>query len=202
MNFETALAFVLPSEADAGDAGSIAVDRMGPRVTDDPSDKGGRTNDGVTQEDYDDFRLRNGLAPRAVDFLTVSERNAIYRADDWDSNRCGLLPDPLALALFDYSVHSGRTRAAKALQGILGVAADGRIGKITLAAVAETRVGVRVGAGPAAAGLSGGAALAWKLIDERNGLFASIVARDRSQSKFLRGWFRRTAALALACSRL
>jgi lysozyme family protein len=41
----------------------------------------------------------------------------------------------LDFAVFDYCVNSGPARAAKTLQSVAGVRTDGRIGRITLAAI-------------------------------------------------------------------
>jgi hypothetical protein len=48
-----------------------------------------------------------------------------------------VLPPPLDLYVFDFAVNSGPGRAVKTLQGLLGVAADGDIGPVTIDALQE-----------------------------------------------------------------
>lgn len=67
--------------------------------------------------------------------LTLDEVHVIYRRDYWNFNRCDLFPWMLALGVFDDSVNSGDGGAAKRLQRVLGVTADGAIGPRTLAAL-------------------------------------------------------------------
>lgn len=59
----------------------------------------------------------------------------IYRKRYWDACRCDELPDGLDLAVFDTAVNTGPAQAARLLQRIVGVTADGGIGPKTLAAV-------------------------------------------------------------------
>lgn len=105
----------------------------------DPRDPGGATNRGVTQRTYDAFRRRSGLPARSVRLLEAVERDAIYRGQYWDVVRGDDLPAGIDAAVYDYAVNSGPARAARALQGILGVAQDGVIGLQTLQAAAERK---------------------------------------------------------------
>ncbi|GBQ19872.1 hypothetical protein AA12717_0379 [Gluconacetobacter sacchari DSM 12717] len=61
---------------------------------------------------------------------------AIARAFYWRPLNGPLLPSGLDLITFDFGFNAGVARAAKMLQGLLGVAQDGDIGPLTLAAVA------------------------------------------------------------------
>ncbi len=69
--------------------------------------------------------------------LTKAEASAIYHARYWLPVKGDALPPGVDLAVFDYAVNSGTGRAVKALQKVLGVAQDGAIGALTLAAVAK-----------------------------------------------------------------
>jgi lysozyme family protein len=101
---------------------------------DHPADPGGATNLGITRATL--ARWRGRAASKAeVKALTRSEAAAVYRAFYWDEIAGDTLPDGLDFAVFDYSVNSGPSRAARALQAVAGVRTDGRIGKVTLAAV-------------------------------------------------------------------
>lgn len=100
-----------------------------------PADPGGETNKGITKRVYDGWRARLGQPLRSVREITDGEVAAIYKAQYWNVARCDALPAGLDYAVFDFAVNSGPGRAAKFLQRIVGVTADGQIGEITLAAV-------------------------------------------------------------------
>jgi lysozyme family protein len=76
---------------------------------DNPHDPGGRTNAGVTQRVYDDFRRRNGDEPRDVFDMDPSERNGIYRRY-WDAIGGDKLPAGLDYEAFDTAVNMGRKK--------------------------------------------------------------------------------------------
>lgn len=101
---------------------------------DHPDDPGGRTNRGITQRTYDAWRRARGLDPRDVWQIEDHEVAAIYRSQYWDAIRGDELPAGIDAALYDFAVHSGPAQAARTLQRILGTAADGIVGAITLAA--------------------------------------------------------------------
>jgi lysozyme family protein len=102
---------------------------------DHPKDPGGATNFGVTQKVYDAFRKRRGDGGRSVRKITMSEVEAIYRAQYWAAVRGDDLPLGLDYVVFDYGVNSGPKRAVQTLQAALGVKVDGAIGEVTLAAI-------------------------------------------------------------------
>lgn len=94
MSLERALAFVLLRE--------------GGRV-DDPADKGGRTNKGVTQRTYDAWRVDRGLPRRDVWEIVDHEVEEIYRTGYWWVAKD--LEWPLSLVAFDSAVLFGPGRA-------------------------------------------------------------------------------------------
>lgn len=94
-DFDRALAFVLRWE--------------GGKV-DNPHDKGGRTNRGVTQRTYDGWRAEQGLPKRDVYELEEAELQAIYRNLYWWPAKD--LAWPLSLVVFDSSVLFGPGRAS------------------------------------------------------------------------------------------
>ena len=69
--------------------------------------------------------------------LTHDDVYPIYRDNYWDRLRADDLPSGVDFCTFDWGVNSGTSRAAKALQRIVGVEQDGGIGPMTLQAVAE-----------------------------------------------------------------
>ena len=110
---------------------------------DDPRDPGGRTAFGITQETYNAWRKKQNL-PK-VDVFTISQADvaAIYRQEYWDRVRGDDLPSGVDFAVFDYAVNSGVSRAAKTLQGVVGVTQDGQIGPQTIQA-AKTYVAMSI----------------------------------------------------------
>lgn len=100
-----------------------------------PADPGGATNKGVTQKTYDGWRDKQGLPRQSVRNIADDEVQAIYRRDYWDAIKGDDLPSGVDYAVFDFAVNSGINRASRYLQDVVRVAADGRIGPATLAAV-------------------------------------------------------------------
>lgn len=93
------------------------------------------TNYGVTQQTYDDYRQRKGLAGQAVIHITSQEVEDIY-VGYWNAASCELLPRLTALAVFDMAINAGPTAAVKLLQKCFtGLVVDGVFGPKTLQAV-------------------------------------------------------------------
>lgn len=67
--------------------------------------------------------------------LTRAEAIAIYERDFWDTVKGDELPPMLAFQALDVAVNHGPSRARRLLQAAAGVATDGIIGPITLAAL-------------------------------------------------------------------
>ncbi len=103
---------------------------------DHPSDPGGATNMGITIGTLSDW-IGRPASKQDVRDLTQADAAGIYRAKYWQPIRGDALPPGVDLAVFDLAVNSGVGRAVKMLQGVLGVAQDGTIGPVTLAAVAK-----------------------------------------------------------------
>ena len=68
--------------------------------------------------------------------LTPASVAPLYRRRFWDAIQGDALPAGLDYALFDFAVNSGPKRAVIGLQRVLGLADDGRLGPVTLAALA------------------------------------------------------------------
>lgn len=117
--FKTALRHVLKSE--------------GGKV-DDPNDAGGRTNQGIIQTRYDEYRVIKKKPTRDVWSMEDNERDEIYHSLYWKPMRCDEMPLPIAYMAFDCSVLHGVNFAPKCLQVGVGVLQDGQIGPVTLAA--------------------------------------------------------------------
>src|SRR6266478_3527903 len=74
---------------------------------DNPFDPGGATNMGITQAVYDAWRLANGHPTQSVEFISISEVQAIYRQLYWDKALCSLFASPLDAVQFDSAVNFG-----------------------------------------------------------------------------------------------
>jgi lysozyme family protein len=144
-------------------------------LADDPSDRGGRTNAGVTHATYDAWRRRRGLPTQDVARMTSAERDAIYRDGYWLPVGGDRLPRPLDLVLFDSAVIAGPGRAVEWLQRALGVTPDRQFGPETWRALAA--------ANPAA--------IAFAVLNLRAAHHRAIAKTDPSQALYLRGWLRR-----------
>jgi len=101
-----------------------------------PSDPGGETNLGVTRAVYEQYAGRQ-VMDGEMEGLTHDDVYPIYKENYWDRLRADDLPSGVDFCTFDWGVNSGTSRAAKALQRIIGVEQDGGIGPMTLQAVAS-----------------------------------------------------------------
>lgn len=104
------------------------------------ADPGGATNMGITHKTLARWRQVSpwwDLPKSEVMSLKRAEAAQIYRALYWDLCRAGDMPAGIDLAVFDYAVNSGPSRAIRTLQAALGVAVDGLVGPLTLGAAAK-----------------------------------------------------------------
>lgn len=122
MNFSEALQHVLKHEG-----GYI----------DHPDDPGGETNFGITVA----VARENGYLGD-MRTIPMSVVESIYKRKYWDKVRADEMPESVRFALFDYAVNSGPGAAIRALQRVLGVADDGVLGPMTLAAAQAQSAGL------------------------------------------------------------
>ena len=101
-----------------------------------PKDPGGITNLGITKKVYEDW-VGHSVSKQDMENLTRKDVAPIYKKNYWDRGCCDDLPSGVDWSVFDWGVNSGMSRAAKALQRIVAVKADGGIGPMTLQAVAN-----------------------------------------------------------------
>lgn len=140
--------------------------------SDDPDDRGGATNYGITEATYNAWRGSKGLPFRLVKDIERDEVEAIYHERYWIAGKCDALPWPLSLAHFDACVNHGPKNAWRIMQRALGVEDDGLPGPQTMSALqGADKVGL------------------WRdWMVERTAFYLAIVERSRGQLKFLRGW--------------
>lgn len=102
-----------------------------------PKDKGGPTNKGITLATFRKY-VKPGGTVDDLKRITDAQVAKCYRSIYWDGVRGDALPSGLDYAVFDYAVNSGVSRASKAIQTILGVTVDGDIGPKTILAARST----------------------------------------------------------------
>jgi hypothetical protein len=119
---------VTPVEADKFEFCHAFTSRWEGGFVDHPADPGGRTNWGVTQATYNEYRRQKGKAPRDVKLLNQVEAKAVYRKLFWEPSRAERCVLPLALAYYDTCVNFGVNGGVRFLQEALGVTVDGRWG--------------------------------------------------------------------------
>jgi len=99
-----------------------------------PHDPGGRTNLGVTQRAWEAY-LNRDVTETEMRALTPDIVKPFYKAMYWDKIKGDQLPAGVDYATYDLAVNSGTRRAAKYLQEIAGVFADGIIGPKSIDAI-------------------------------------------------------------------
>ena len=157
------------------------------RVTEDvPGDNGGPTKWGITLGRYCDTIGVKTPKRGTADFekrkaelfdLTEEQIRKIYRRDYWDAVRADELPKGLDIAVADFGLNSGPSRAVKYLQMILGNPQTGRMDDETLREAREFNT----------------TELVTLYMDARAKFLDGIVAKNPKQRKFLKGWMNRVA---------
>lgn len=134
-----------------------------------PADKGGPTNFGITQEDMPGMDMQTITEDQAVDY---------YAANYWKSGYSQITSQAVANKLFDMGVLFGVGTAVRMLQLALfqfGLTVDGIFGPLTLSAVNQTEPD--------------------SLIMAMQSSFVThifnIAKNDPTQRQFLKGWANR-----------
>lgn len=95
-----------------------------------PNDPGGETNWGITLR-----TAREAGYTGTMRALTRQEAKAIYREAYWNRSKADQYDGAIAFQLFDAAVNHGIGQGIRFLQRAVGVADDGAVGPVTLAAV-------------------------------------------------------------------
>lgn len=103
MDFPDALRFVLTLEGGKSD---------------NPSDRGGRTNYGITQRTYDAWCLKLGVPSQDVFEIPMAEVERIYRHDYWLAAGCEKIPGRLGVCHFQAAVLMGVAGARRILDAV------------------------------------------------------------------------------------
>ena len=91
-----------------------------------PGDPGGETNWGISKRSYPGLDIAD---------LTRNDAKAVYLRDFWQRGQMDQYDGAIAFQVFDIAVNSGIETAVRMLQRAAGVADDGHIGPVTVAAV-------------------------------------------------------------------
>jgi lysozyme family protein len=163
--FELALNFTL--EWEAGQANHV-------------DDLGGRTNRGITQATYDQWRDSQNKPRGDVFSLTQFEAIRIYQSRYWQLGPLSeKLHDALEVVHFDTCVMHGVVGGTIFLQELFDLVQDGIYGPKTAAALLANN----------------NLAAARKYCDNRMAYRFCRVDEDKSQRSFLQGWLARDRAL-------
>ena len=165
-----------------------------------PADRGGETNYGITYNTLNDAKNK-GWIPFNVTIQNIQLEHAkiIYKKGYWDAVQADSLPHPLDLIIFDSAINHGPVAAVKLLQKSLNtlppypqLKVDGIIGPLTLRAVRDC-VGLKDA--PGSQNKSNIRHLCIDVLMNRIELYLSIVLNNKSQEKFLKGWLNRVFKL-------
>lgn len=96
-----------------------------------PKDPGGITNLGVTKKTWDEWTSKDNSIDD-MKALTPDAVKPLYKNRYWDACRCDDLPSGVDYCVFDTAVNSGKVRATKFLQSVVGAVPDGAIGPVTI----------------------------------------------------------------------
>lgn len=149
----------------------------------DPDDRGGATNFGVTLKTYSEW-LGRPASVAEVRAMKVETAKEIYLSRYYYTPRINGFPEEVQPQIFDCSINHGPRRAVKFVQTVCNlagfgpVAVDGVNGPNTMevAKTANQEMGVYFNNA---------------IADERIDFYHRIVASNPSQKKFLNGWLKR-----------
>ncbi len=99
-------------------------------------DPGGITNLGVTKKTWDEWTGKDNSI-EDMKALTPELVKPLYENRYWDACKCDQLPSGVDYCVFDTAVNSGKVRAIKFLQSVVGAVPDGAIGPVTIASANE-----------------------------------------------------------------
>jgi lysozyme family protein len=167
-NFERSLKFVLDAE------GGFSNDKH---------DRGGKTNKGILQREYDEYRDNRQEDRRSVTEISDDEVEDIYYNDYWVRGKCFKMPWPLCVVHFDGCVNTGVGQASKFLQRAVGTKDDGAIGGKTILALEGKLADVGV------------EAICKDIIEQRDGFYELLAKLDSTQASFSDGWENRLTNL-------
>lgn len=139
---------------------------------DDPLDRGGATNKGITIGTFRNFYGKDATVEQ-LKHITDEQWLHIFKSGYWDKWKADDIENQsIADIVVDWAWASGTVTSIKQVQKILGVAVDGIVGNDTLTAI----------------NIAGQRSLFVKIHNKRIEFVENIVKRDPSQARFLKGW--------------
>ena len=151
-------------------------------LSNNPADPGGRTIYGISE------RAHPELWKDGPPSLETAKR--YYRTHYWDRIHGDELPPRTAMALFDFTVHSGEGVAGKALQRLVKTAVDGDVGPRTVKAAAAAAPDTRADR-----------ELAFQLLRDRGLFLGRWIAAKAARAQFAPGFLRRLVELGALLAR-
>ena len=103
---------------------------------DNSQDPGGDTNWGCTKAVWEKY-VGHEVTKDDIKALTKEDVKPLYKRNYWDAIHGDAIPSGLDYCIFDCAINSGVGRAAKFIQEIVGVPADGAIGNNTVTAITQ-----------------------------------------------------------------
>lgn len=148
----------------------------------DPDDLGGATNKGITISTFTEYKKRKGQkAPSVTDLKNISdaEWHDVFKSLYWDRWKADEIKNQsVANILVDWVWASG-SHGIKRPQRLLGVKADGIVGKQTIAALNAMD-----------------AATLFKMIKDDRAKFIDEICKARPKNeKYRKGWMNRINAI-------
>lgn len=149
---------------------------------DDPLDRGGATNKGITIGTFRNFYGKDATVEQ-LKHITDEQWLHIFKSGYWDKWKADDIENQsIADIVVDWAWASGTVTSIKQVQKILGVAVDGIVGNDTLTAI----------------NIAGQRSLFAKIHSMRIEFVENIVKRDPSQARFLKGWKNRINSLTFS----
>lgn len=149
---------------------------------DDPLDRGGATNKGITIGTFRNFYGKDATVEQLKN-ITDEQWLHIFKSGYWDKWKADDIKNQsIANIVVDWAWGSGAATSIKQVQKILGVAVDGIVGDDTLTAI----------------NIAGQRSLFVKIHNRRIEFVEDIVKRDPSQARFLKGWKNRINSLTFS----
>ena len=105
------------------------------KKTDDPRDRGGRTNFGVTQGTYNRWRDSKNLPRQDVFKITKDEAMQLYKKNFWGIIGGDKLPQKTAMALMSFALTDGPEDSVRLVQRMLKIPVTGYMGPATLSRI-------------------------------------------------------------------
>ena len=164
--------------------------------SDHPSDKGGKTNFGITEITLNAAYKAGLVKHNDIKQITADEAKTIYKVNYWDKCKCDMLPAPLDYLVFDAAVNHGVGASSKLLQKTINyivganiLEVDGIIGPMTIGATEGWLSRYKDSCTFPLIFLCD------RFLDKRLEYYSNIVANNSSQLVFLRGWLNRILKL-------